>query len=402
MSHFSVLVITPGEPTEETLQAALQPFHEFECTGEDDQYVQDVDVTEEYRTRFAEGSGTRLRLESGVVADPYDDQFYRDPTPEETATRGSMMGSGCGGGISWHSKDWGDGRGYRSKIRFVPDGATEIEIPYSDVMTFAEYCVDNGKPVKRNGESGDYKYGYTLIDASGEVQKVIDRTNPNSKWDWWKVGGRYSGKFVPGCNPDEDPLNKEKCFLCSGTGIRSDAILPGKCNGCEGTGICTKWPSEWFSFGNQIRVCDIPWEALREDEIKADLKSFDKAAEITKGLELPPKWDALRDEIGIDAARDKWNSFESVKALRAAHFWECGEAIEDLKLGREAVQARAARRAVTCWAIIKDGQWYEKGSMGWFGMSSNDKDPEAWTEEVNKLLESLPPDHWITCVDCHI
>ena len=41
MSHFSVLVI--GDDVE----AILQPYHEFECTGINDQYVQDVDVTEE-------------------------------------------------------------------------------------------------------------------------------------------------------------------------------------------------------------------------------------------------------------------------------------------------------------------------------------------------------------------
>ena len=41
MSHFVVMVI--GEDPE----AELAPFHEFECTGLDDQYVQDVDITEE-------------------------------------------------------------------------------------------------------------------------------------------------------------------------------------------------------------------------------------------------------------------------------------------------------------------------------------------------------------------
>jgi hypothetical protein len=43
MSHFVVLVI--GEdPT-----AQLAPFHEFECTGQDDQFVQTLDRTEEVR-----------------------------------------------------------------------------------------------------------------------------------------------------------------------------------------------------------------------------------------------------------------------------------------------------------------------------------------------------------------
>lgn len=45
MSHFSVLVI--GDNVEQQ----LAPYHEFECTGEDDQYVQDVDVTDECREK---------------------------------------------------------------------------------------------------------------------------------------------------------------------------------------------------------------------------------------------------------------------------------------------------------------------------------------------------------------
>lgn len=42
MSHFSVLVV--GEDVE----PALAPFHEFECTGEDNEFVQNVDVTGDY------------------------------------------------------------------------------------------------------------------------------------------------------------------------------------------------------------------------------------------------------------------------------------------------------------------------------------------------------------------
>jgi len=43
MSHFAVLVV--GENVDEQ----LAPYHEFESTGENDQYVVDVDKTEEAR-----------------------------------------------------------------------------------------------------------------------------------------------------------------------------------------------------------------------------------------------------------------------------------------------------------------------------------------------------------------
>src|SRR5699024_9687342 len=34
------------------------------------------------------------------------------------------------------------------------------------------------------------------------------------------------------------------------------------------------------------------------------------------------------------------------------------------------------------FAVLKDGQWYEKGEMGWFGMSSNDKEKRDWHNEI--------------------
>jgi hypothetical protein len=46
MSHFAVLVI--GDNPE----AQLAPYHEFECTGKNDQYVQDLDETADMHKGF--------------------------------------------------------------------------------------------------------------------------------------------------------------------------------------------------------------------------------------------------------------------------------------------------------------------------------------------------------------
>jgi len=46
MSHFTVLVI--GENPE----AQLAPYHEFECTGTVNEYVQTIDKTEEVRAEY--------------------------------------------------------------------------------------------------------------------------------------------------------------------------------------------------------------------------------------------------------------------------------------------------------------------------------------------------------------
>src|SRR5690606_17269805 len=133
--------------------------------------------------------------------DPYADRFYRDPTPQEIDEHGPFHGSGSSNGLSWYSKDWRDGQGYRAKIRLVPEGYEEIEVPAKELKTFAEFVRDwIGAKVVPYGSSpnltGRHKYGYALVDADGNVTKVVKRTNENAKWDWWALGGRWQGLLL--------------------------------------------------------------------------------------------------------------------------------------------------------------------------------------------------------------
>jgi hypothetical protein len=98
--------------------------------------------------------------------------------------------------------------------------------------------------------------------------KIPSTRNPKSKWDYWTIGGRWTGAFSE-YEPDKDPDNIETCWLCNGTGKRNDAV--GKmarledpkytCNGCRGTGKKLKWPTEWKSFhGDVLPIAAIPKE----------------------------------------------------------------------------------------------------------------------------------------------
>ena len=55
----------------------------------------------------------------------------------------------------------------------------------------------------------------------------------------------------------------------------------------------------------------------------------------------------------------------------------------------------------TCWGIVMDGKWYEKGAMGWWGMSSGDISENEWQTKCADLFGELSPDKWVTVVDCH-
>jgi hypothetical protein len=54
------------------------------------------------------------------------------------------------------------------------------------------------------------------------------------------------------------------------------------------------------------------------------------------------------------------------------------------------------------FAVVKDGEWYEKGNMGWWAIVSDEKKEKAWHKEFHSLLKGLPKKTVVTLVDAHI
>ncbi len=87
----------------------------------------------------------------------------------------------------------------------------------------------------------------------GGTGKEKSTYNPDSKWDWWVIGGRWTGAFDPKYDPADDPDNLEKCRICNGSGTRKMPVpadpnwkpKKGECNGCGGKGKSLK-----FSFND--------------------------------------------------------------------------------------------------------------------------------------------------------
>lgn len=395
MSHFSVLVITDRKPSKDELSRIMQPYHEYECTGIKDQYVVWVDCHKEVLETFDKETACRWRDASGKLHDPYQNRFYREPTTDESAKIGTLAGTGGGHGISWHSQDWKDGRGYRTKVHMQAQdvGMEEVSVPQRDVESIEDWAQSYG--------------GWTRNeDRFNRFGRI---TNPNARWDWWTVGGRWTGMLSPVYDPEEDPTNTEVCNLCGGTGLRNDTL--GRkaraedpaytCNGCDGKKIRTKWPTQWKHFnGDQIRRGDLQLEALKTQAEQRAATRYDLFSKIVAGRALPD-WDALEAEQGIEKARVIYWDDPVMKDLRANKefvWWERDEFTVD----RDTYLSRARERAVAPFAIVKDGKWYEKGKMGWWACTHGEKESEVWLAEVAKLVIDLPADSWLTVVDCHI
>lgn len=376
MSHFAVMVIGNN------IEDQLAPYHEFECTGEDNQYVRDIDETEEAHELYHKHTVRRFKDSEGNLLYPYDDKFYRDPTAEESLREGGLFGSGGGNGLSWDSRDWGDGRGYRPKIHVVPDDVEDIWIPSSEVMSFRDfieyyYNYDSVLPGELPDIKDEHKYGYYVVDGSGKVVSVIRRTNPDAKWDWWVIGGRYTGFFKP----------KE--------GRPGIIGKPGAFGNLPERG--------WV---DQIKKGDVDFDGMRDSVVEDAIQYWNQFHRIIDGREVP-RWSEIREKHNgnIQDARNEFNNHPVIaEIIDKLKDWDLfNETWSPAYFPDQNDYIEFRRNAVTVpYAYVMDREWHGRGDMGWFGMSDDKVEYGAWAAHVNELLDNLPDDTLLTLVDCHI
>ena len=180
---------------------------------------------------------------------------------------------------------------------------------------------------KYEAEHPSYNLPYEKCDNCNGTGKYKTQDNPNSKWDWYQIGGRWNGSLKKGYEPENDPDNMETCNLCKGTGKRDDSI--GRqarednpeytCNGCDGKGIKAKWPTEWADKGGNIE----PVASIPDDFFPYSI-------------------------------------------------------------------------------LTPDGEWMQKGDMGWWGISKNDKGDGEWENICKETFKKYSDGYLAVVVDCHI
>lgn len=309
MSHFPVVIAISGDvalaDVESAAAKALQPFHEFECTGTNDEYVLDVDITEKAR-----------------------------------------------------------------------EGWDEDEEPFAKWA--AEYY---GGPIVQAGEAldkeGAHKYGWVRVDADGSVLEVIDRTNPNKKWDWWKVGGRGRGYFRARAGAE------------------------------SATGECGLMGSHKSSDGaDMLRKRDIDYTA-EAAEVTASAGAYhDRVHAVVAGhLDAFRKWDDVCAAVpDIEEARRAYHAQPARQALQVAAATDrdlVWVELDELICSRDEYIARRVQMARTPHAFIdRSGRWHERGRMGWWACVSNEK--RDWPADYERELARVDDSDWLVAVDCHI
>lgn len=295
MSHFSVLVIG------EDIDRQLAPYHEFESTGINDEFVEEIDITEDVKESY---------------------------------------------------EKWGDG---------------EDELTYVQTNWF-EGVLNLDSKDELDIEN-KHKYGYIVV-KGGQVVKVVQRTNPNAKWDWYQLGGRWTG------------------FL---------KLKPGRQGEVGHPGLFTSEAKEGYA--DQAALGDVDWQGMMDKAGNRASYIWDLCRKVAP--EMWESWDSVRQRFpDLQEARRYYHSQPGREAVGGEK--ELGWMGDDILVDKEEYVHQARLRAVSSYAIVKDGVWYSRGKMGWFGLSSGDKEYSVWFDELSSLLDPLDDEVMISVVDCHI
>lgn len=256
--------------------------------------------------------------------------------------------------------------------------------PLSAVVKHGVDVNDHEAVVAWFKERWEEEYGF---DEHGLYQ--VSTYNPNSKWDWYQLGGRWAGTFL----------------------LRSDRLIRGAAPIDFSWGWSEEEKAEKLASGNwtdQAYKGDVDWVGTVDAAEARARTEYEKYEGVVAGLEVPPTWKAMLEKHGtehIDDARAEFDSYPWVRALRenqldpfmsdSHEYWCVGE-------GVEAFVRKARRNAILTFAVLKDSEWYERGHMGWWGMVADEMSDEEWAERWHDLVMALPDDTLLSVYDVHI
>ena len=118
--------------------------------------------------------------------------------------------------------------------------------------------------------------------------------------------------------------------------------------------------------GNRCLVKDIDFDNMRKAEMEDAGKYWDE-----------------------EMARAK-------EADRKPFFWD----FKEIPTREEYMESR--NELVAPFAFLHEGEWVEKGDMGWWGISEDKYSDEEWAKKFQEFVQSLDPETELTIVDCHI
>jgi len=336
MSHYSVCVVVPQsrvmapvcvDTIDSSLERILAPYNE---QPETDQYLEFIDRTEDAKKDYERDTIDLVEFADGSRCSIHDGKFTKRFTVKE-------------GVIHEIIRTEKTIETVRSPETYTMKLITGY--PIAQWYSFEEYCCDY-RDYEKNAAG---QWGYM--------------TNPNAKWDWYCIGGRFSGEFVV----KED---NEECLF----------VAPSEAGG--------EPLPEGYEYADIARKRDVCWDLAKQMRVTAAEEAYAKYLKAFESGDVSELgFFAKISEEGIHG----WGTMRYIK----------GETLEEFK-ARKGI-SDSDQYAYNCYAFVDaDGQWHSSGDMGWFGISSNDKPERTWNDELQALMAQVNDDDFLVLVDCHI
>jgi hypothetical protein len=349
MSHFSVLVRLPAETSpdqlEDRLAELLDPYCEHENDGSSARFFEFVDDEDEYRLEYDTESSEMIRCPDGALVHPWDERFRVQ------------------------------GAGPFDKSHVVPPELERVEVPHRERFATFEDYMSNYHAAERDPERG--RYGHMR--------------NPNAKWDYWRIGGRWRGYLLV-----------KRDAADAGVGEVSYEWKPAFHKG-EVPGGPTE--ADW------CRVRDLDHEKIAMTSRERTEKFWSDVDQFLSGHDFGP-FDGPRSTmlaLGILDCKD-------ANELTGAEFWtkkwprQTREGVDRFdvmatKPSREDLDARVLSHMnpIRPWAYLDVNGWRERGRMGWWGMGSDTPESnDKHGHDFDSWVRGGDQGDWLVVVDCHI
>jgi hypothetical protein len=180
------------------------------------------------------------------------------------------------------------------------------------------------------------------LDSEGNA---LTTYNPNSKWDWYSIGGRWTGALI----------------------LKDDA---------EGRlGVSGVFDNQPEHDADISTIGDVDWVAMNKLAKEKSAKEWDNLFKPYDNHDF-----CLYNKDYVEKQKKIHLEIYGTKEeyVRRRGFW-------------------------TTYALVTEDEWIAPGEMGWFGLSTDETiDREAYDNKFVSYLKSLPKNTAITVVDCHI
>lgn len=319
MSHFIVLVRLPAVETDLTdaLAKALLPYKESGCGDEDPpglaQYLVFHDREEECLNDYQTKTTEAIELADGTLVSRYDKLYYD----------------------SWNHKT------------NLPQGAKEKEVPFTELYPTFEAYLEGWEGLTKDPTNG--KYGYWK--------------NPNQKWDWYAIGGRWSNYL---------PTTDGKVNFCRIEQLDFDSLAKEQAAKAKAfyeayqKALVEGVSQDWFGWDSNVR---------------------DRAVATGLVKVVNPK-----DLTGQETRTATWprdaNKIDVLTPISEADFY---------------TKWASLFNPIKPWATVDAQGWHEQGKMGWWACSdATTESTYAFANGFMDWLKSGDTQDWLVAVDCHI